>query len=199
MSNINPTPYTAEELYPLAEKMVSRLHVPDKWVDDAVQEFVIAAWQAGEKPKPDPRAYQIAMGKGAIQHFIRHEAMMENLGPGTCSRHAARVSFDMPVEGMVGEPATLAETIVDESVPSPDVAMLLNERDADVCVALENLGQDHRYAARAIWGEGKTQGEVAETLGKSRQEVRTLLTEAGPPLCEMLQRYESEFSRCCRK
>lgn len=194
MNTQTTAPYTADELYAIAAKTAAQLDVPEKWRDDAVQEFVVAAWRAGERSDVNPRAHQFLRGRGAILDFMKHEIMMEELGPGECPKGAERISLGLPLEGE-GDASTLDETLIDPNALQPDAELRHEEREAAVRDALARLDPDQRTAAVSVWIEGRTQDEVAEAMKKTRQEIRTLLTLARRRLSWWLHDYKPEFNR----
>lgn len=188
-------PRTAEELYGLATEAASDLKIPGKWRDDAIQEFVIAAFNAGQRSETNPRAHQVIRGRGAMVDFIRHEITMNERGPGECPTGAMRISFNLPVMGQCGEPTTLDETIPDQEGHAPDENLLWDERKAAVRSAMACLAPDERAAAVAVLIEDQTQEEAAITLNKTRKEIRHLLAMAMDRLPSMLRKYKHEYSR----
>ncbi len=178
MGQDTDAPYTAEELMELAAMEASRLNLPESMRDDAIQEFAIAAWQAGGQAKTNPRGYQFIRGRGAMIDWCRREIDVKKAVPPQCAEGATRLSFDAPAEGSDGESTLLSETIADPHAGIPGEESGEAFDCAHFVAALDVLEPEVREVARRIFREGETQDEVAATLGYSRSKVRRLLNRA---------------------
>lgn len=169
------TPYTEEELYDLASKEANRQRIPELYREDAIQEFVIAAWQAGQRDGRNPRAYQYVRGRGAMIDFLREEIDVAQAVPPQCPESAMRLSFDAPTDGMDGEPTTLQEVIADPDAVIPGEEQPQQVNTVDIMAALSALTPEERKIAARVLVDGKSQREVATEMGTSRKKIRYLV------------------------
>ena len=196
-STDTPLPHDPNTLYRLARRAIQRLGVPVRWQADAVAEYVMAAWKAGQRTDHpgNVQAYQCLRGRGAVMDFVRRERRQEALAPGSCIVEAKRVSMEKMVMDSGGEWIPLSETIMDKNMPQPDARMLEAERNEAVRRALEELDPETRSVVQRIWLDGRSQTETAKELGLSRQKVQRLLDAVRARLRRRLAEYEPDFNR----
>ena len=196
-------PHDPDTLYRLAERAVQQIGVPTRWREDAVAEYVLAAWVAGQQTDGvgNVQAYQCRRGRGAVIDFTRREQRQENLSPGSCAVGAIRVSIDKTIRLPDGEQVPMSETIEDRNMPQPDARMLEAERREAVDQAVEDLARVTQEVVRLAWLEGRTQVEMAEALGLSRQKVQRTLDYARVFLRERLEIFGDMYNamRCGEK
>ena len=184
-------PYTPDELYAQAAKLAADWNLPEKWREDAVQEFVIAATEATASANKSVRAHQHRSGKNAMMMFLRREERAEGRQPRECLPEAKRISFDMPVPGMDGEAATLAEAVRDLQTPDPDAGLVVEDLRKAVVHAVSRLTPEEAEAVRRVCIEGETQRSAAKSMGLNEDQIRRRLLAAKPILCVWLAEYRS--------
>lgn len=189
-------PYDAATLYRLASRAMDKLNVPQRWRDDAMAEFVMAAHTAGQSAdgRRNVQTYQCVNGNGAVLHFMRREYRNEQLSPAACPKGSSRISLDKKVPGMDGEPTTLAETVVDREMLAPDARLRSEEKRQAVYRALRTLPSEWFDAVRLVWLEGKRQNEAARHLRIPRKTLRQYLAKARIRLRAWLIEYADEYS-----
>lgn len=73
-----------------------------------------------------------------------------------------------------------------DSVPSPELRVLRDERDQQVHAALAGLSETHRAIVLLTYQQGLNSVEVGQALGMTPQQVRSRLTYARTKLGEQL-------------
>jgi len=186
-------PHDPDTLYRLAWRAVKTLGVPDRWREDAVAEYVMAAYEAGiQTDHPvNVQTRQYIRGRDAALKFHRRERRQEALSPGSCIVGAKRVSIDKTILLRDGEQARMSETIKDPNMPQPDALMLRNEQSGAMRRVFEELDSAAREAVKQVWLEERTQEAAAETLGLSRQGIQRILDQARIYLRERLKAHEN--------
>jgi len=190
-------PHDTDTLYRLAKTAVKAIGVPDRWHEDAVAEYVAAAFTAGLKTDHpgNIQAYQCECGRGTVLNFLRRERHQEALSPASCSVEAKRVSLDKMIRMRDGELVPMIETIEDKNAEQPDARMLETERKEAVRRALAALSPVDREVVQRVLVDGGTQVETADALGLSRQKIQRILEKASAFLRKRLSDYESQYNR----
>ncbi len=191
----NPRPYTPDELYAQAAKLASDWNLPEKWREDAMQEFVIAGVAAESSATRAVRAHQHRCGRSAMSKFVRREERAEGRRPPECLPGGTRVSLDMHVPGTAGEAVPLAETVVDRASPAPDAGLIADDLQKAVAHALSRLTPEEAEAARLVFIEGETQRSAAESMGLNEDQLRRRLLAAKPVLRIWLMEYRALAGR----
>lgn len=191
MSN---TAFSGETLMKLAHRAVGRFGVPERWRDDAIAEYVAAAFEAGQSAQVhgNRHAYQCRQGQGAIENFVRRERRKERYRPAQCPAFGQRVSLNQPVKGQEGEVTRLGETVVDHRIESPSARMEKVERERSVQTAIANLPDLHRRATSSTWVHGRQELDVAKALHITRHRLRNVLSQAREWLRKALWAYRDE-------
>ncbi len=184
-------PYSPDELQAQAQRIALDWDIPLKWREDAVQEFVVAAVAVADAPDRGIRSHQHRCGRSAMIDYLRREERAEARRPDGCLPNGKRLSFDMPVPGMDGEPTTLGETIRDRSAPDPSDRMRDDDLKKAVAHAMSRLTPEEAEAARRVFIEGETQAAAAEAMGLTRDQIRGRLTSALPILRIWLADYRA--------
>jgi len=178
----NGTPYTPDKLYAQASKLAADWNIPEKWREDAVQEFVVGAITAADEAKTSVRSCQHRSGRNAMLNFLRREERAEERAPSGCHSDAKRISLEMPTSGMDGEPTTLAETVRDRDMPAPGAGLVAASLEAAAKQAMSRLTPEEAEAARRVYIEGETQTAAADAMGLTRDQIRSRLASALPIL-----------------
>lgn len=168
--------------------------------EDAVMEYVRAGLEAAAKDdgKGNIQAFQVASGTGAMLEFWRHERRRDKITPGECLKEKSdRISLDLPIKGMDGEPATLADTILDRITPRPCGAVFAKERHDRLRRAMAALPPLERDAFEAVVLDNLTQGQAAQKLGITRNQLRGHYDNAHRALfhvlADMAERYNPGY------
>lgn len=178
MTNQPLPPYSAEELMDKAAMEAARCNIPESLRDDAIQEYVIAALEAGQRGGDNPRGYQYLRGRGAMVEFCRQEARAARAVPPGCAAGASRLSFDASVEGMEGDLTTLADVIPDENAVIPGEEPPEPVDYEHVRNVLADMTPDVREAAMRVLSNGEAQEDAAAGMEISRGKLRRLLRRA---------------------
>ena len=194
------TPYDPEMLRKMAEQEANRLNIPEVWREDAVAEFVAAAYLAANAPDQGIRAYQYRCGQGEMLHFVNRELRREHLTPGSCTKGfdmngkpvATRVSLDMLVPEADGEMMELADTIPDNLHLTPLENLLRKERALAVRKALAELPANEREAAKRVFMDDESQEDAATAMHITRRMLRGLLDSAKEKLATRLAVYRDD-------
>lgn len=193
-------PYDAETLQNLAEAEAVRLNIPEVWREDAIAEFVAAAYRAAMAPDQGIRAYQYRRGLGMMLNFLKRELRRDHVTPGSCTKGvdmngkplAARISLDTVVSDGDGQYTELADTIPDNERLSPLENLIRKERALAVRKALAELPASEREAARRVFMEDESQESAAAAMGITRKTLRGLLAVAREKLTERLAAYADD-------
>jgi len=184
--------FDPDTLFRLAGRTVRMLGIPARWREDAVAEYVLAAYAAGQQVDcpADIQSYQCQLGRRAIIDFARRERRQESLAPAFCSVVAKQVSLDKMIRTRDGELVPMVETIKDVNALQADDRMLVAERREAIGRAVEALDPVARKAVEQVWLEGRTQEEAGKSLGLSRWAVQRILGHTNIRLRERLNVYE---------
>jgi len=195
-TNAPPHPHDESTLYRLAGRAVQKEGVPARWREDAVAEYVMAAWTAGleEDHSRNIQAYQCLRGNGAVVDFMRREERQEALSPGSCIIDAKRVSLDKVIVLRDGERVPMVETIADKNAEKPYARMLEAERREAVERAVGEPPEEEQAVIRMVWLEEWTQEETADALNMTRKAVRGAIGRSRDYLRKRLAEYGDEFS-----
>ncbi len=183
--------YTPDQLQAQAFRFTQVWDVPRKWREDAVQEFVIAGAAVANAPDRGLRACQHRCGKNALLDFLKREARAEARHPAECLPKAKRISLDMPVPGMNGEPTTLAETVRDRDAPDPSDRMQEGDLKKAVARAMRRLTPEEAEATRRVFIAEETQKTASLAMGLTRDQLRSRLASAVPILRIWLAGYRA--------
>lgn len=194
------TPYDVVALQNLAEAEAVRLNIPEMWREDAIAEFVAAAWRAANAPDQGIRAYQYRCGKGVMFNFINRELRQEHLTPGACTKGidvngkplATRISLDTVVYDADGQYAELSEIIPDNYHLTPLENLLRKERALAVRKALAELPANAREAAKRVFMDEESQDDAAAAMNITRKALRGLLDSAKGKLAMRLAVYADD-------
>jgi RNA polymerase sigma-70 factor (ECF subfamily) len=124
---------------------------------DAAQEGFVRAWQAlsrfrsGAEPRP------------WLMRIVVNAARNRRRGSGRRAGLALRIAQDRPSDG---------------AAPSPEAAILANERRAELLAAIATLREDDRLVLSLRWFAEFGEAEIAEVLGVPRGTVKSRLSRA---------------------
>ena len=202
--NTSNKPYSPEELYPLAQSILSKWknegrEVPARWREDVIAEGVLGAVEVVGRVRRAVRAAQYERMRGAMLDFLDREIAAEHRAPPGSLPDAKRISLDMVVPGQEGEITTLAETIIDHDCPDPSAGLMDEERRQDVAQAMARLRPEEREAAQRVFIDGQTQEGAADDMAMSRDEIRTCLKNAKMVLRIWLSGYRDDVRFATRK
>lgn len=183
--------YTVEELYSLARRFVAKKRIAGPVEDeDLVQEYVLAAWEAGRRadPRGSPRAIQYARGFGGAMDFLR----TLSFGPRGDLKKVHLVDAVEMATGRSEEGNPLHQ------IAEPEA----DEVPAAVCVALERalrgLPEIERQAMEA-YASGMTLQAVGRSLGFSESRASQLLNQARDRMLPELHEYRRGYAARRRK
>ena len=132
---------------------------------DAAQEGFLRAWHALSRFRPgaEPRPWLMQIVANAARNRRRGSTRRSNL--------ALRVAQDRPSEG---------------AAPSPEAAVLADERRRDLLAALNRLRDEDRLVIALRWFADLGEAEMAAALGVARGTVKLRLSRAMGRLREVL-------------
>jgi RNA polymerase sigma-70 factor (ECF subfamily) len=132
---------------------------------DAAQEGFLRAWHALPRFRSgaEPRPWLMQIVANAARNRRRGSTRRSNL--------ALRVAQDRPSDG---------------AAPSPEVAVLADERRRDLLAALSRLREEDRLVIALRWFADLGEVEMAAALGVARGTVKSRLSRAMGRLREVL-------------
>jgi RNA polymerase sigma-70 factor, ECF subfamily len=132
---------------------------------DAAQEGFVRAWHALHRFRPgaEPRPWLMQIVANAARNRRRGSTRRTNL--------ALRVAQDRPSDG---------------AAPSPEVAVLADERRRELLVALNRLREEDRLVIALRWFAEQGEAEMAAALGVRRGTVKSRLSRAMARLREVM-------------
>jgi RNA polymerase sigma-70 factor (ECF subfamily) len=124
---------------------------------DAAQEGFLRAWHALPRFRPgaEPRPWLMQIVANAARNRRRGSTRRTNL--------ALRVAQDRPSDG---------------AAPSPEAAVLADERRRDLLAALNRLREEDRLVIALRWFADLGEAEMAAALGVARGTVKSRLSRA---------------------
>jgi RNA polymerase sigma-70 factor (ECF subfamily) len=124
---------------------------------DAAQEGFLRAWHALPRFRPgaEPRPWLMQIVANAARNRRRGSTRRTNL--------ALRVAQDRPSDG---------------AAPSPEAAVLADERRRDLMAALNRLREEDRLVIALRWFADLGEAEMAAALGVARGTVKSRLSRA---------------------
>jgi RNA polymerase sigma-70 factor (ECF subfamily) len=132
---------------------------------DATQEGFVRAWHALARFRPgaEPRPW--------LMQIVANAARNRRRGSTRRTALALRIAQDRPSAG---------------AAPSPEAAVLADERRRDLLAALDRLREEDRLVIALRWFADLGEAEMAAALGVARGTVKSRLSRAMSRLREVL-------------